>query len=138
MTLTPPAGHDRETVVAFAGMTHLGLVSATSIAAKGFKTICYDGDAAQIERLNSGDLPVLEPDLDDLVAENGELQVFTSDLSDLAQCDMVYIAPDIPTDDEGRSDTAVIHSLIDHRLRFFLDNSLYIDRFYRFVAELDL
>ena len=39
------------TVVGFAGMTHLGLVSATGIASKGLETICYDGDPALIERL---------------------------------------------------------------------------------------
>ena len=31
-------------VVGFAGMTHLGLVSAAAVASKGFETICYDTD----------------------------------------------------------------------------------------------
>jgi UDPglucose 6-dehydrogenase len=101
------------TVVGFAGMTHLGLVSAAGIAAKGFKTICFDRDAALVERLKRGELPVVEPDLDDLVKANGGRQRFTADLAALSECDVVYIAPDIPTDDQGRSDTAVIHSLID-------------------------
>jgi UDPglucose 6-dehydrogenase len=39
--------------------------------------------------------------------------VFTSNIADLARCDVVYIAPDIPTDDQGRSDTTTIHRLID-------------------------
>ncbi|WP_376984660.1 nucleotide sugar dehydrogenase [Bosea sp. R86505] len=101
------------TTVGFAGMTHLGLVSATGIAAKGFKTVCYDGDAALVGRLRAGNLPVLEPGLDALVAANGDRQHFTADLADLSGCDVVYIAPDIPTDNQGRSDTAVIHRLID-------------------------
>jgi len=29
-------------VVGFAGMTHLGIVSSASVAAKGFRTVCYD------------------------------------------------------------------------------------------------
>lgn len=101
------------TTVGFAGMTHLGLVSATGIAAKGFKTVCFDGDAALVERLRAGTLPVLEPGLDALVASNGDRQRFTADIAELSGCDVVYIAPDIPTDDQGRSDTAVIHRLID-------------------------
>jgi UDPglucose 6-dehydrogenase len=101
------------TVVGFAGMTHLGLVSATGIASKGFETVCYDGDHALVERLKRGELPVLEPGLADMLAANGARQSFTASLSDLSRCDVVYIAPDIPTDDQGRSDTAVIHRLID-------------------------
>lgn len=101
------------TVVGFAGMTHLGLVSATGIASKGFETVCYDGDAALIGRINARQLPVLEPDLDDLVKSNGAKQRFTAEIADLKACDVVYIAPDIPTDDLGRSDTSVLHALID-------------------------
>ena len=101
------------TVVGFAGMTHLGLVSATAVASRGFKTICFDPNVELVANLTKGQLPVLEPDLDNLVAANGPRQVFTSNIGDLGQCDVVYIAPDIPTDDQGRSDTATIHRLID-------------------------
>jgi UDPglucose 6-dehydrogenase len=101
------------TVVGFAGMTHLGLVSATAVASRGFKTICFDPNADLVANLTKGKLPVLEPDLDDLVAANDDRQVFTSNIADLGQCDVVYIAPDIPTDDQGRSDTATILRLID-------------------------
>jgi UDPglucose 6-dehydrogenase len=101
------------TIVGFAGMTHLGLVSAAGVASKGFKTICYDGDAALIARIKAGALPVHEPRLDDLVRGNGARQSFTSDLADLGRCDVVYIAPDIPTDDAGRSDISIIQALID-------------------------
>ena len=42
--MTPP-------VVGFAGMTHLGLVSASAVATRGFETICFDADRAVIRRL---------------------------------------------------------------------------------------
>ena len=32
--------------VGFAGMTHLGLVSAAAVAGQGFKVVCFDGDQA--------------------------------------------------------------------------------------------
>lgn len=101
------------TAVGFAGMTHLGLVSATAVAAKGFKTLCYDDDAALVGQLKAGRLPVVEPGLDKLVAANGAGQIFTNDLADLSGCDVVYIAPDIPTDDQGHSDISGIQKLID-------------------------
>ena len=99
--------------VGFAGMTHLGLVSSAAVANRGFRTVCYDSNETLTADLRTGRLPVVEPDLDDMVRANGLHQVFTSDLADLRQCDVVYIAPDIATDDEGRSDNAVIMALID-------------------------
>jgi UDPglucose 6-dehydrogenase len=99
--------------VAFAGMTHLGLVSATAVAARGFDVVCYDPDETLVSRLQHGDLPVSEPDLDALLGGNGDRQRFTSKLSDLSGADLVYIAPDIPTDDEGRSDVSGISRLVE-------------------------
>lgn len=98
--------------VGFAGMTHLGLVSATGLG-RDFDVVCYDPDAALVDRLRRGELPVSEPDLDDMVRSNGARQRFTADLAELGRCDVVYVAPDIPTDDQGRSDTTGLSALID-------------------------
>jgi UDPglucose 6-dehydrogenase len=100
-------------VVAFAGMTHLGLVSASAVASAGFETLCFDRDAELIARLKRGELPVLEPDLPELIAANGGRQVFTASLGDLRRADVIYVAPDIATDDSGRSDTSILRALID-------------------------
>ena len=99
-------------VVGFAGMTHLGIVSSAVIASRGFRTICVDDDAKLVAHLKNGDLPVSEPELDDLVRASTTLE-YSSDLADLAMCDVVYIAPDVPTDDAGRSDLAPITALIE-------------------------
>src|ERR1700720_2701544 len=99
--------------VGFAGMTHLGLVSASAVASKNFPVVCYDADNALINRLKAGDLPVSEPDLDDMVRANGPRQSFTADVAALGRCDVVYIAADVPTDDSGQSDLSGIGKLID-------------------------
>jgi len=100
--------------VGFAGMTHLGLVSATAVAAQGFKVVCFDSDQVLIGRLARQQLPVLEPGLNELIKSNGARQQFTAAPGDLAACDVIYVAPDVPTDDQGRSDvtglTELIHS----------------------------
>ncbi|WP_022722372.1 nucleotide sugar dehydrogenase [Rhodopseudomonas sp. B29] len=101
------------TRVGFAGMTHLGLVSAVATAAKGFAVVGYDADSSLVAALSAGRLPVFEPQLDDLVRDHGDRLNFTADVAALADCDVVYVAPDIPTDDEGRSDVSAIRALID-------------------------
>jgi len=99
--------------VGFAGMTHLGLVSATAIASKGFPTICYDPDHTLIAALERGTLPVVEPGLPELLSSNGSNQRFSHQREALSACDIVYIATDVPTDDQGKSDLTGIRRLID-------------------------
>jgi len=100
--------------VGFEGMTHLGLVSAAAVAGQGFKVVCFDSDRALIDRLARQQWPVLEPGLDELIRSNGARQHFTATSGDLAVCDVIYVAPDVPTDDQGASDvtglTTLIHS----------------------------
>src|SRR5262249_36418183 len=50
-------------VVGFAGMTHLGLVSASAVAARGFELVCFDPDRALIDRLAGQAIPLLPPAL---------------------------------------------------------------------------
>ncbi len=100
--------------VGFAGMTHLGLVSAAAAAAKGFEVIGYDTDAKLVGALDKGDLPVLEPDLAELIAKNRMALSFTADPAALGRCDLLYLAVDVPTDAEGRSDLDAIRRMIAH------------------------
>jgi len=99
-------------VVGYAGMTHLGLNSAAAAAARGFNTVCYDPDAALIARLESGQFPVVEPGLEELIAANRERLTFTASSADLARCALTYVAIDVPTDDRGESDLGPVRSLI--------------------------
>ncbi len=99
--------------VGFAGMTHLGLVSASAVCSKGFQTVCFDEDVCLVEKLCRGDYPVSEPGLNELIAANGAQQIFSAAIDELGACDVVYIAPDVPTDSDGRSDLAGIRALID-------------------------
>lgn len=104
-------------VIGVAGMTHLGLVTASAIASKGFSTVCYDPDANRISALTRGELRVVEPDLDQLIAANGARQSFSGDVASLAACDIVYIARDVPTDSAGQSDLSDVSALIGKVVR---------------------
>ncbi|MBM3568913.1 MAG: UDP-glucose/GDP-mannose dehydrogenase family protein [Alphaproteobacteria bacterium] len=100
------------TTIGYAGMSHLGLVSAVAAAERGFRTVAYDADAALVARLGRGELPVTEPDLDAMTARNAARLTFTARLGDLKACDVVYVARDVPTDDRGQSDLGPIDALI--------------------------
>jgi len=101
-------------VVGFAGLTHLGLVSAVAAAAKGFRVVAFDPDPARAAAIEAGILPVVEPELDRLFREHHRTRLgVTADAAALATCSVVYIASDVPTDDGGVSDLRGIKALID-------------------------
>ena len=100
-------------VVGFAGLTHLGLVSAVGTASKGFRVIGYDADVSRVNAIAVGRLPVLEPDLDELARRHSALLSYSDQADALRSCDIVYIAADVPTDDRGQSDLSGISALID-------------------------
>jgi len=99
-------------VVGFAGLTHLGLVSAAATGRK-FRTIAFDVDEDRVERIKAMDLPVEEPGLEDLVKDNGERLAFAAEPSALSECDVIFISVDVPTDDAGESSLAPIRTMID-------------------------
>ena len=100
-TLVSDSGNLR---VAFVGMTHLGLVSAVGTAARGVRVVGVDPDPELISRLNIRKLPLTEPGLERALDANRDRLRFSADFADLTSCDVVYVAPDVPTDDEGRSE----------------------------------
>jgi UDPglucose 6-dehydrogenase len=108
----PEARPTNGPVVGFAGMTYLDIVSAIA-AARGFRVIGHDAETSLIRRLDRQDLPIPEPDLDRLVAANQDRISSSATATDLSDCDIVFIAADVPTDDEGASELAAITALID-------------------------
>src|SRR5262245_36012814 len=99
-------------VIGFAGLTHLGLVSALAVTSKGFRVVSYDADAARVRDIAAGRLPVIEPGLDELARGCAARASFSSQVEDLAACDLVYISTDVPTDDRGQSDLSGISASI--------------------------
>jgi UDPglucose 6-dehydrogenase len=99
-------------VIGYAGMTHLGLNSAVAAAARGFDVVCFDPDAARIATLNAGELLMVEPQLLELFATHRQRLTFSAEAPSMADCDVTYVAPDVPTDNYGQSDLTGLSTLI--------------------------
>jgi len=99
-------------LIGFAGLTHLGLNSAVASAARGFRIVGYHDNSALVKQLNNGNPHVLEPGLSELLFKHQKGISFSADPNALAQCAIVYIAVDVPTDDQGSSDLTPIHHML--------------------------
>jgi len=99
-------------VIGFAGMTHLGLNSSVAGSERGFSMVCFDRNPDLVRDLAAGNPPINEPSLTELMAKNRDRLKFTSNPADLAACDVIYVAPDVATDDQGQSDLTVLRDLI--------------------------
>ena len=99
--------------VAMIGTGYVGLVSGACIADFGHQVTCVDKDTAKISALNTGEVPIYEPGLGDLVRSNvgqGRLS-FTVALSEaVRQADAVFIAVGTPSRrGDGHADLTYVY-----------------------------
>jgi UDPglucose 6-dehydrogenase len=99
--------------VAYFGLSHLGIVSAISLASKRINCVGVDLDTELIKRLGKQEWPINEPGLDEANDAAKGFISFSSDLASLKTCDIVYISQDVPTDDFGRSDLSGVERLVN-------------------------
>ena len=97
----------------FLGLSHLGIISSIGWASLGSRVIAVDLDREAVDRLGRGELPVHEPGLPELLAATRDRIQFSSDPSALAECDLVIVSRDIPTDADNGSDPEIVHRLIE-------------------------
>ena len=86
--------------VAMIGTGYVGLVSGACFSNFGHHVVCVDKDASKIASLKKGVIPIFEPGLDRLVADNvaaGRLS-FTTDLATaVPDAEAVFIAVGTPS-----------------------------------------
>jgi UDPglucose 6-dehydrogenase len=100
-------------VIGFAGLSHLGVVSSLAAAAKGFDVVAYDPNPEQVAALQEGRLPVHEPGLPELLQANASRMFFTAARQSLGACAVVVLALDVPTNANNQSDLAALDQLAD-------------------------
>jgi UDPglucose 6-dehydrogenase len=93
--------------VTIVGSGYVGLVAGACLAETGNDVICADRDAAKVDGLGRGVLPIYEPGLEPLVTRNaaaGRLH-FTTDLEAAVEHgDVVFIAVGTPPGEDGSAD----------------------------------
>ncbi len=89
------------------GTGYVGLVTGTCLAEVGNTVTCVDIDAAKVEGLRAGRVPIFEPGLEPMVIDNsraGRLLFTTDAAGALADADIIFIAVGTPPDEDGSAD----------------------------------
>jgi UDPglucose 6-dehydrogenase len=107
--------------VSIVGSGYVGLVSGAGLSDVGHQVISMDIDAARIEALRAGRMPIYEPGLEQMVQRNagqGRLEFTTSIERAVANAEVLFIAVGTPPGEDGSADLrhvlAVAAAVGDH------------------------
>jgi UDPglucose 6-dehydrogenase len=103
--------------VAMIGTGYVGLVSGACFADFGHTVTCIDKDAGKIERLQTGGIPIYEPGLELLVAQNvkaGRLFFATDAEAAVRGADAVFIGVGTPSRrGDGYADLSYVYAAVE-------------------------
>src|SRR6202035_1519456 len=96
------------------GTGYVGLVTAAGFADLGSHVYCVDIDAAKIELLRAGEVPIYEPGLAELIARNRDRLHFSTTLDDaIAHARRLFVSVGTPPTYAGDADLSAVHAVVD-------------------------
>ena len=125
--------------IAMIGTGYVGLVSGACFSEFGHHVACVDKDKSKIEALKAGRMPIYEPGLEEVVADNvkaGRLS-FTDDLtSSVAAADAVFIAVGTPSRrGDGHADLTYVFQAAEEIARSLVNHTTVITKSIRRIAN---
>lgn len=117
--------------IAVVGTGYVGLVTGTCFAETGNNVTCVDIDAAKIERMKAGEVPIYEPMLDVLFERNsreGRLH-FTTNLAEaVAKAKIIFLALPTPPGEDGSADLSYILRVAEQLGSLITDYKVIVDK----------
>jgi UDPglucose 6-dehydrogenase len=99
--------------IAIIGTGYVGLTTGACFAHLGHNVVCADVDAAKVEALQRGEIPILEAGLDELVREGlqaGRLRFVLGAANALDDAEFVYLCVPTPQGADGSADLSYIEA----------------------------
>ncbi len=100
--------------LAVVGTGYVGLVAGAGFADFGNDVACVDVDAGKIARLKQGEVPIYEPGLDVLIAQNakaGRLTFSTDVAAAIRGAEVIFIAVGTPPAADGSADLSAVYAV---------------------------
>lgn len=102
--------------IAVIGTGYVGLVAGAGFSDFGNDVACVDVDATKIAMLNEGRVPIYEPGLDSLIADNrraGRLSFSTDVAAAIRRAEIVFIAVGTPQSKDGSADLSAVAAVAE-------------------------
>jgi UDPglucose 6-dehydrogenase len=99
--------------IAVIGTGYVGLTTGACFAHLGHDVICADIDEDKIERLNKGEIPIVEHGLDKIVEEgmrSGKLKFVVGAVNASKHCEFHYLCVPTPQGEDGAADLSYLES----------------------------
>ncbi|MEN9971739.1 MAG: hypothetical protein RIS20_86 [Bacteroidota bacterium] len=99
------------TNIAVVGTGYVGLVTGTCFAETGNNVICIDIDANKVAKMQNGEIPIYEPELDVLFERNikaGRLRFTTNLAEGIQDAEIIFLALPTPPGEDGSADLSYI------------------------------
>jgi UDPglucose 6-dehydrogenase len=95
------------------GAGWVGLVTATCFAEMGHPVVAVDIDAAKVDALRRGEVPIHEPRIEELLDANRERLTFTTEIADaLEAARLLFVCVDTPPTYSGDADLSRVQAVV--------------------------
>ena len=115
--------------VTIIGAGYVGLVTGAGLANLGHTVRIGEANAERVETLRSGDVPIFEHGLPDMLARGIErdlISFHTSNSEAANGSDLVFLCLPTPEGEDGRADLKYIHSVIDELATVVADDTRFV------------
>jgi UDPglucose 6-dehydrogenase len=117
--------------IAVVGTGYVGLVTGTCFAETGNRVTCIDIDQTKVEKMQQGQIPIYEPELDVLFERNikaGRLH-FTTDLAKgIADAEIIFLALPTPPGEDGSANLSYILGVAEQLGTLLTDYKVIVDK----------
>ncbi len=117
--------------IAVVGTGYVGLVTGTCLAEMGNHVTCVDIDSTKVKRMQAGEVPIYEPDLEAVFQRSikaGRLD-FTTDLAEgIKGASVIFLALPTPPGADGSADLSYILDVADKLGPLLKDYAVIVDK----------
>ena len=113
------------------GTGYVGLVQGVILAQFGLNVICVDNNKEKIDKLNNGEVPIYEPELEDYLIKNiKEKRIeFTTDIEyAVKNSEVLFIAVGTPPADDGSADLKYVLEVANSIGEFMNNYKVIVDK----------
>ncbi|MEE8375381.1 MAG: UDP-glucose/GDP-mannose dehydrogenase family protein [Acidimicrobiia bacterium] len=115
--------------VGIIGAGYVGLVTGGGLASLGHRVRLGEVDPDRVARLDSGDVPIFEHGLPDLLSTGSEqdlISYHTSNIEAAEGADFIFLCLPTPQADDGRADLGLVHAVVDELANEVADDAIFV------------